>query len=810
MEAAREQGTDALLSSARLKVLREIPLLNTGAEESFDRLARLVTRLLRAPIALVSLVEADRQIFKSCIGLPQPWASLRQTPLTHSFCQHCVTSGRNLIVSDARQHPLLRNNLAIRDLGVIAYAGVPLITSDGFVLGSFCAIDCQPRNWTEADICTLSDLGAAVMTEIELRRSEAAYQRLALKNEQQADLVNTVLSVSPDPVFMVNASGRCTYASPAALKLLGRQAREVYGKALTESGLAASASEHLDLAARAALETGKEQRGAFELASSEGPRCYEHAASPIVGIDGRANAVVIAARDVTDRLRAESALRESERNFRMVTEALPHMIWSARADGFSDYYNTRFLQYLGTTLQQMQGWTWTTMLHPQDVARAMEAWTRAFTSGDTFTAEFRLRRAVDGMYRWHVAHATPIRDESGRVVRWFGTCTDVHEEREHLRELAEAKAALEQATLAKDQFLSVLSHELRNPVAPVLMTAGMLEADPSVPEPVQAELRMIRRNVQMQVRLIDDLLDITRIGRGKLELRREPARVHELLRQTSQMCQADLRDKRIELRADLRATNDGAYVDPARLQQVFLNVLKNAIKFTPAGGSITVTTTNAPDQALRVEVTDTGIGIDPGNLATIFNAYEQGGTAVTRRFGGLGLGLAICKALVEAHGGRITAHSEGAGCGATFLIELRASPLGADPRTTGPASAAPATGRSLRILLVEDHESTARAMVKLLRKMQHVVVAAGSVDAALQAAASESFDLIISDLGLPDGSGLDLMRELRRLYPVRGIALTGYGMEQDVDRSLEAGFAEHLTKPVDADRLRAVIQRVAQ
>ena len=671
MEAAREQNADTLRDPARLKALREIALLDTGAEESFDRLTRLATRVLRAPAGLVSLVEADRQFFKSCVGLPQPWAVRRQTPLTHSFCQHVVATGQPLLVTDARNHLLLRDNLAVRDLGVIAYAGVPLITSDGFVLGSLCALDYEPRTWSDADLGILSDLGAAVMTEIELRRSDAVYQRLAVKSERQADLLSTILSVSPDAVFMLDGACRCIYASPAALKMVHQEARELSGTTLSASGFPASVADELERQVRSVLDKVREVRGAFELAEPEGPRYCEYVACPVVAIDGRATAAVVTARDVTDRRRSEGAL--------------------------------------------------------------------------------------------------------------------------------------EQANVAKDQFLSVLSHELRNLVAPVLMAAAALQADPSVPQSVKTDLRMIRRNVQMQVRLIDDLLDLTGISRGKLDLRKEPVRVHELLQQSIEICGPDLRDKNIELRTEFLAGADAAVADPARLQQVFVNLLKNAAKFTPIGGTVAITTADAPE-SIQIEVRDTGIGIEPANLGKIFNAYEQGGTAVARRFGGLGLGLAICKALVEAHGGTIAADSQGAGRGACFVVTLPAQSRVAPTKASAPISP---PGKPIRILLVEDDDGTARAMGRVLKRMSHDVTLASTVDSARRAAADGAFDLVISDLGLPDGSGLELMRELRNQYALKGIALTGHATEHDLHLSREAGFAEHLTKPIDLDLLSDAIRRVA-
>jgi CheY-like chemotaxis protein len=256
--------------------------------------------------------------------------------------------------------------------------------------------------------------------------------------------------------------------------------------------------------------------------------------------------------------------------------------------------------------------------------------------------------------------------------------------------------------------------------------------------------------------------------------------------------------------------------DPARLQQVFWNLVKNAVKFTPAGGHVTLATSDGGDSGngggtVRVRIADTGVGIDAGKLPQIFDAFEQGGQDVTRLFGGLGLGLAISKALIDLHGGAITAESAGRGLGATFTLTLAAT---APEPSAGPALPAPpaetAGHAGLRILLVEDHADTREALADLLRMYGHEVTVAGSLAAALAIAATERFDLVVSDLGLPDGSGLDLMPQIRALspYDVKGICLTGYGMEEDIRKSREAGFLAHLTKPVNFQELAAVLSRI--
>jgi len=385
------------------------------------------------------------------------------------------------------------------------------------------------------------------------------------------------------------------------------------------------------------------------------------------------------------------------------------------------------------------------------------------------------------------------------------------------RALREAK----EASRAKDEFLAALSHELRTPLTPVLVTAQMLEDDRSLSEEVRHDLRVIRRNVELETRLIDDLLDLTRVSRGKLTLNVDRVDVHAVLRDAMRTCSDDVAaQKRLEVRLEAGAAHHHVRGDAARLSQIFWNLIKNAVKFTPAGGSIVLRTANPSADVVSVSVTDTGVGIAPDVLPLVFNAFEQGGTAVTRKFGGLGLGLAISRALAELHGGRVEAHSDGPGLGSTFTLTLPAVATrpadGVEAATRAAAEAARArsaggdgaTGvRGRRILLVEDHEQTAKALRRLLANLGYVVEWRASVADALEAAAGMPFDLVLSDIGLPDGSGLELMRALRERHRLSGIALSGYGMEQDLAASAAAGFLEHLVKPISKDLLGAAVRR---
>ena len=507
------------------------------------------------------------------------------------------------------------------------------------------------------------------------------------------------------------------------------------------------------------------------------------------------------------RRRSERALGESEGRYRTLTEALPQLVWTCRPDGSCDYLSRQWVEYTGVPEDEQLGLKWLDrVIHPEDRQRALSCWTAAVEGRAAYDLEYRILGA-DGRYRWFQTRGLPLRDAGGGIARWFGTCTDIDEKKRAEAGLREAKEAAEEANRAKDAFLAALSHELRTPLTPVLLTVSALHSDPRIPEGLRDELWMVRRNVEMEARLIDDLLDLTRIAQGKLELRSEVVNLHDIARHAATICRPEVEAKGLTLTLDLRARRHRVRGDGARLQQVLWNLLKNAAKFTPEGGAIALGTEDVGPDGLRIRISDTGIGIPPEALPRLFHAFEQGGRAVTRQFGGLGLGLAISKALVDAHGGTIRVDSEGHGKGATFTVEL--------PEATYPAEAGGGPGetggngersRSLRILLVEDHADTLRVLSRMVRGLGHAVTTAASVATALDASAAGPFDLLVSDVGLPDGSGVDLMRRLR---PMPGIALTGYGMESDVEACRDAGFAAHLTKPVDFTRLEEAIRRVA-
>lgn len=370
------------------------------------------------------------------------------------------------------------------------------------------------------------------------------------------------------------------------------------------------------------------------------------------------------------------------------------------------------------------------------------------------------------------------------------------------------RATVEAANRTKDNFLAMLSHELRTPLTPVLAAVDALESVPSQSEDAKASLAMIRRNVELESQLIDDLLDLTRIARDKLHLKFDQLDAHEAITNVAEMCRTEADARKLQVRLNLRAGAHHVAADAAKFQQIIWNLLKNAIKFTGESGEIAITSSNPSPQSLVITVCDTGIGIDPEVMKRMFDPFEQGDLSFHHRYGGLGLGLAISKSLAQAHGGSLVAMSEGPNRGSTFTLTLDTVPPRPQPLPDRSTSTPAPESRGLRILLVDDHQDTCTALERLLIRRGHLVAATHDVRSAMAAAARNQFDLLISDIALPDGTGTELMSYLRAMSNIRGIAISGFGMNGDIEKSLQAGFAEHLVKPLKIDKLEAAIDRV--
>jgi len=636
--------------------------------------------------------------------------------------------------------------------------------------------------------------------------------------------LDAVLASMPDAVYIGDENG-IRHCNRLAWELLGYESGEDLKRRLPELA-EASDVRHADTRERVPVDEMVFSRALRGESCEMNVRVrnirtgrelvLRSAAAPIREGDRIVGAVAINT-DITDRYRAQEDLRMSEERFRLLVESLrDYAIFTMDPAGRVTGWNVGAERLFGWKEEEVLGKPASFVFLESDDREGVPARELEVAAREGRSVNERWHRRRDGSRLWGSGLVMPILHPSGRLLGFAKIMQDRTESRLNEERLQAAKEEAESANRAKDHFLATLSHELRTPLTPVLGAIAALQRRPDLPEDLRPSLEMICRNVELEARLIDDLLDVTRIARGKLEIVRERVDLRQVVDdalQTSLAQSAEPKHVAIERRggeAELPVLGD-----LARLTQVFWNLLNNAVKFTPAGGRITVAAERRGSDVV-VEVADTGIGIPASRLGSIFDAFEQGSPAITRRFGGLGLGLAISRTIVEAHGGTLTAASEGDGKGARFAVAFPAAPDDAARRRGAAAvAAAPRATRSLHVLLVEDHRDSAVAMKALLEILGHRVALAGGVAEAEQAAgasiaASDPFDLVVSDLGLPDGSGIALMRELSRHYRMKGLALSGFAMDEDVRQSLDAGFSAHLTKPVNLGKLGAAISAVME
>jgi len=640
---------------------------------------------------------------------------------------------------------------------------------------------------------------------------------------ESGDLAAAALAGLGNLVVLLDLQGRIVLFNRECERITGCPAAEVMGRPLWElfadAGDAAPFRAFFDHLAPELFPRASESR---LKSCDEEPRLISWIFTAVEE-GGRIGHVAGAGVDVTERRWAEEDLLRSHQTLRTLIEASPLAISVLDRQGIVRTWNPAAELLFGWSRREVFGRPLPTV--PDDRREELSSILRRTLAGESVDGIETVRRRKDGSLVDVEIWTALLRSPEDEPELILAMSTDIGVRKQAEAALRTAKEAVEAASRAKDHFLAVLSHELRTPLTPVLAAVSVLEEDATLRPGLRDSLAMIRRNVELEARLIDDLLDLTRISRGKLVLQPQGIDVQQTLAHAVDICCAqEVASGRLHLEMDLTPGDYHTQADGSRLMQVFWNLLNNAVKFTPAGGTVRVRSRVGSAHSgrwIEVEIADTGIGIEPEMLPRVFDAFEQADRRITRRFGGLGLGLAVSRAILELHGGTLTASSQGHGSGATFVARFPAGELlDLDDTMIGPGrqpvrreASAPRADLPLRILLVEDHADTAEAMAELLRGHGHRVTVAGSVAQGLAAAEScggaAGLDLLLSDLGLPDGSGLDLMRELGKRHGLRGIALSGYGMEEDIRKSLEAGFERHLTKPVSVQALRTVLQEVA-
>jgi PAS domain S-box-containing protein len=547
--------------------------------------------------------------------------------------------------------------------------------------------------------------------------------------------------------------------------------------------------------------------------------------SPIRDASGEIVGASKVARDITHQKAAERALVASDARFRLLANSAPVLIWMSDSTKAFTWFNRSWLEFTGREPEEELGFGWTEDVHADDLGAALETYRRSFERGEPFRTEFRLRRR-DGVWRWMVNTAVPLHEtEAGSFSGYIGSCVDITEFREAEREKeallnAERAARTEAERLSrlKDEFLATLSHELRTPLNAILGWATLLRRIEVGSPDHHKGLETIERNARVQSQIIADLLDMSRIISGKVQLDIQPIDLTEVINAALDAVRPSIEARRLRLRTTLDARAGRLRGDPNRLQQVFWNLLTNAVKFTPTGGRIDIMMERV-NSHVEVAVEDTGVGIKPEFLAFVFDRFRQADASITRRHGGLGLGLSIVKHLVELHGGTVRVKSPGEGQGATFIVALPISAIREEdsgrherPRFAD-VDVALVELPSLEgvTALIVDDEPDARILVnRLIEERGGRAVLAASGREALQILERETVHILISDIGMPEYDGYQLIQAIRSLprqdvRNVMAIALTAYARADDRQRALLAGYQMHLAKPVDPRELIAGI-----
>jgi hypothetical protein len=505
----------------------------------------------------------------------------------------------------------------------------------------------------------------------------------------------------------------------------------------------------------------------------------------------------------------ESALRDTAEQFHILVDSVEeYAIYLLDPTGNVVTWNKGAQKIKGYTAKEIVGKNFACFYTAEDVAadRPQRNLREAARRGHIRDQGLRVRK--DGSTFEAEVVLTALRGPNSDIRGYSKVTRDITDQIRS-REFEAEKIAAQKASKSKDDFLAALSHELRTPLTPALAAATYLEDNAAkLPPEFADDVQIIKRNVQLQARLIDDLLDLTRIARGKFHLHLESCDAHSIIRNAIETASSSIAAKKLKLSTKLHAKEHWIWADCIRLQQIFWNLINNAVKFTSPGGQIGIQTYNDERGRFCFDIADNGIGIEPERLASLFKPFEQADASVSRQFGGLGLGLAISKHLVELHHGKIEAESRGRSFGAMFKVTLDTLPEGVaktDPRSSALQSAR----KTLRILLVEDHRDTQRTLSRLLTHFGHEVLTAGNKKRALELLSSGNIDVLLCDIGLPDGSGYEVVSQAKRKRPIKAIAITGFGTEEDLRRSNEAGFDSHIVKPVDLHELQTVLDQVA-
>ncbi|MEX1230495.1 MAG: PAS domain S-box protein [Planctomycetaceae bacterium] len=786
------------------KQILELIAKGEPLERCLEELCQSIRRIDSRIRAGVVLTDESRSSFATMIApqLPRLVEAMRGAAIgdgTKGTCAQAIVSGTPIVCGDVASDSRWHGDWTSFCLsnGIRAVFSTPIVEGSAQPQGSvFLCFDSakEPDEWD----LRIADM-AAGLAGIVLHRDRA--EKAVRESEEQ---FRTLSEAIPVLVWACRPDGSSFYLSRQWTEYTGQTAEESCGSGWIES-------VHPDDRARVfahwqhCIRTGEIYDGEIRYRRHDGEyRWHYYKALPIRDDSGAITAWYGTSVDITERKQAEAAMRNSEIRFRSMANVTPAIIWTAASDGAITWSSDRWYEYTGIS-REANVREWPQVLHPDDVARCVVEWNQALAAGTDYEIEVRNRR-YDGQYRWFLTRATPIRDPDGRIVEWYGSTTDIHDRKQ-------AEESLREADRRKDEFLALLAHELRNPLAPIRSGLELIKYVKDDPVKLEETRETMERQTRQLISLVDDLLDVSRITRGKLELRKRAVKLAEVVQCAVDSSQPHIEEARHHLTVELPPQSLVLDADPNRLAQVFANLLNNAVKFTPDGGEIRLSATREGDE-LVVTVTDNGIGIPAEMRERIFEMFTQVDRQQEKVHTGLGIGLTLVKSLVGLHNGGIEVRSDGLGKGSEFTVRL---PIiidapAEDVLSVQIASSEKKAATTLRrVLVVDDNKAAADMLSMVVKLLGNDVRTASDGRKAFEVAAEYRPDVVLMDIGMPIMNGFESAQAIRGQpwgKEIVLIALTGWGQDEDKRRSREAGFDQHLVKPPEPSQLRQILSEI--
>jgi PAS domain S-box-containing protein len=663
-------------------------------------------------------------------------------------------------------------------------------------------------------VATLLAAAVLIGAYVLIRRDLAARQQSEDELRESERFVRLVLDSTGDGIYGVDPAGACTFINTAGARLLGYEPHELVGKPMHatvhHSRPDGSAYPVAECPIAQGARDGRRVRVEDTLWRKDGsPLPVDYSAAPIQD-DGRSVGAVVTFADLSERRRAERERQEQRAQFETMVNAIPQLAWIAEPSGDISWYNRRWYDYTGTTFEDMKGWGWKTVHHPDHVAAVEAKLRHAFETGEEWEDTFPLR-SKDGEYRSFLSRAVPIRTTDGRVLRWFGTNTDVEDQRRVERALAEARDVAEAASVAKSTFLANMSHELRTPLNAVIMYSELLqeEAEDRGVTDFLPDLEKIRTAGRHLLGLVNSILDLSKIEAGKMDMYLERFELRDVVTDVTATVQPLLKKRDNTLAVDAPADLGAMNADLTKVRQILFNLLSNASKFTEKG-TVTLAVRRRDEgerPGVEFRVSDTGIGMTPEQVGRLFQPFTQADASTTRKFGGTGLGLTIVKQFCEMMGGGVRVESE-PGRGTTFVVWLPAetAPAAPDPAPV-PAATGPETGPD--ILVIDDEPNARELLSRLLAREGFRVRTAADGKSGLAAAQADRPDVVVLDVNMPHMDGWAVLAALKADPHLSDVPVVMHTMLDDRSMGYALGAAEYLTKPVDRERLVGVLNKFA-